>query len=1043
MSRGSTKLISASGGKAYEIEQSILCSSGDGSKLRRTPSSEGNRKTFTFSTWCKRSKLGLSAGGSNFHYLMGGAKTSGWSDDSHYFAFGFFHTDTLAVGGWVNNWRITNRVFRDTSAWYHLVLQVDTTQATADNRIKIYVNGVQETSFGTSSNPSQNYDLAINNTVPQSISDTAYDSGTGPYHFDGYMAETYLIDGAVVAPSSFGETDTTGQWIPKKPSGLTYGTNGYYMPWKKNDRYSAWFDGSTSAGCQIADHADWAWGTDSWTVEAWIYPEFAGGTKYITGITSSTGADAHATFVLFRDADNKPTAYVYHTNTSGGYITLKSSVTIDRDKWSHVALVRNGTGFVLYVDGTSRATETMSYAMPDQSYKLGVGMLGEYVTAGLWQGYISDLRIVKGTAVYTSNFTPSTSPLTAVTNTKLLCFQGANLTTDNSGTSKTIVVRAAASSYSKQLSPFDYDFYDDHSGQDNHWQATNLTVDDVLLDTPTNNFCTMNPLVVTGADGITFYQGALRPISGGAFAKSLSTFAPDSGKWYCEYHVDATASNFGGVGATTLNDLSQSHIGYSTGETHWVLNHSTASYQTVYKDNVATGASSLGNVAVGDIIGLSLDADNGKIYFRKNNSVIGTSTGYAITSDTMTGVYWFVAYLRSQSSYGYGTFNFGQNGTFCGQQIAQGNTDGNGIGDFYYSPPSGYIALCSKNLPTPAIKKPSEHFSTKLYTGDASAKTISGLEFAPDFLWVKNRSDAYHHAIVDRVRGATKLLSTSQTAAQLTTTEQVKTFTSDGFTLGDNSDGNNYVNINADNYAAWCWKAGGTGSANTDGTINTTSTSVNTTAGISISTYTGTGSNATVGHGLGVAPSVIIAKCRSASQSWMVQTIGDATDYMNLETTGASSDWDGIWNDTAATSSVFSIGTGDAINKSGETYVAYCFADVSGFSKSGWYRGNSNAVGPMIYTGFTPAWIMIKMRSIAISGGGDWLIRDIARDTGNPSNSAVYANLYAAESTTSMHVDILSNGFKIRSNADDHNDQTETIWWMAFSSAPFKYANAR
>ena len=175
----------------------------------------------------------------------------------------------------------------------------------------------------------------------------------------------------------------------------------------------------------------------------------------------------------------------------------------------------------------------------------------------------------------------------------------------------------------------------------------------------------------------------------------------------------------------------------------------------------------------------------------------------------------------------------------------------------------------------------------------------------------------------------------------------------------------------------------------------------------------------------------------------MVQTIGEATDYMNLETTGASSDWDGIWNDTAATSSVFSIGTGDAINKSGETYVAYCFADVSGFSKSGWYRGNSNAVGPMIYTGFTPAWIMIKMRSIAISGGGDWLIRDIARDTGNPSNSAVYANLYAAESTTSMHVDILSNGFKIRSNADDHNDQTETIWWMAFSSAPFKYANAR
>ena len=233
MSRTAHKLISASGGKAYEIEQSLICSQADGSKLRRTPSSEGNRKTWTFSTWCKRSRLGLgnsSGTGSNWNLLMG-AYAGSASDNSHYWQLGFSNNDELTCGGWVNNFRVTNRRFRDTSAWYHIVLQIDTTQSTASNRTKVYVNGVQETSFSTTYDPAQNFDLAINNTVAQSISDVAYDAGTGPYHFDGYIAETHLFDGAVVAASEFGETDSvTGQWIPKQYTGTaSYGTNGYYM----------------------------------------------------------------------------------------------------------------------------------------------------------------------------------------------------------------------------------------------------------------------------------------------------------------------------------------------------------------------------------------------------------------------------------------------------------------------------------------------------------------------------------------------------------------------------------------------------------------------------------------------------------------------------------------------------------------------------------------------------------------------------------------------------------------------------------------------
>ena len=231
MSRTAHKLMASGAKKAYEIEQSLLCSEGDGSKLRRTPSSAGNRKTFTFSTWCKRSNFGLGGSGGAVYDALFGAYNAGSSDDSEYFFFGFNNNDFLTIGGWTVNWKRTNRKFRDPAAWHHIVLQVDTTQATADNRFKMYVDGVQETSFETSTNPSQNLDTAVNATYPQAISDVAYDAGTGPYHFDGYMAETHLFDGAVVAPSEFGETDSdTGEWIPKKYTGTaSYGTNGYYM----------------------------------------------------------------------------------------------------------------------------------------------------------------------------------------------------------------------------------------------------------------------------------------------------------------------------------------------------------------------------------------------------------------------------------------------------------------------------------------------------------------------------------------------------------------------------------------------------------------------------------------------------------------------------------------------------------------------------------------------------------------------------------------------------------------------------------------------
>jgi hypothetical protein len=385
------------------------------------------------------------------------------------------------------------------------------------------------------------------------------------------------------------------------------------------------------------------------------------------------------------------------------------------------------------------------------------------------------------------------------------------------------------------------------------------------------------------------------------------------------------------------------------------------------------------------------------------------------------------------------TLNFGQNGTFCGNETAGGNSDSAGEGNFFYAPPSGFKALCSKNLPTSTIKLPKSHFNTVLYTGDGNDnRGVSGLGFSPDFVWIKNRSNAYSHMIYDRLRGAGNYISSDVNNVEASGTH-MNSFDSDGFSVTRGS--SSRTNENGQTYVAWNWKANGSGSANTDGSINTTATSVNTTAGFSISNYQGTGSNATVGHGLGVAPSLIILKNRDTDDNWRVYSRNDATDYLALNWDGGSTDDNTSWNDTAPTSSVFSIGTDTNTNRSGDDFIAYCFAEVEGFSKFGVYEANGNVNGPFIHTGFTPSWIIFKY----IDGSGEWWwMLDSTRDTINPTTEVLYTNATSAEGTigSSGGVDFLSNGFKIRATNGGINS-ANTYFYMAFAEFPFKYANAR
>ncbi len=329
--------------------------------------------------------------------------------------------------------------------------------------------------------------------------------------------------------------------------------------------------------------------------------------------------------------------------------------------------------------------------------------------------------------------------------------------------------------------------------------------------------------------------------------------------------------------------------------------------------------------------------------------------------------------------------------------------------------------------------QPSDHFNTKLYTGNATDDTaITGVGFRPDWLWGKNRTDATNHYLIDAVRGVTKELNSNNSDAEGTDATLIKSFDSDGFTLGNGS-----LNQSAKNFVAWNWLANGSGSSNTDGSITST-VSANTTSGFSIVSYTGNGTlGATVGHGLGQTPGVFLTKRLSGTSSWgMYHQSTGAGGFMEFNGTSGLQSNAAYFNNTAPTSSVFSIGTDAVNNTSGSTYIAYCFAEKKGFSKFGSYSANNNADGPFIFTGFSPAFVMIK----SSNDTRDWCILDNKRPGYNVVNKDLRANETDVESTQDR-VDFLSNGFKLRNASGAYNSTGNTYIYMAFSDQSIVSSN--
>ena len=562
----------------------------------------------------------------------------------------------------------------------------------------------------------------------------------------------------------------------------------------------------------------------------------------------------------------------------------------------------------------------------------------------------------------------------------------------------------------------------DVSGNSNDFTSSGLATTDQMLDTPTLNYCTLSPIDKFGG-GLTLSDGNLRAVpSASAYCNNHGTFYVNSGKWVFEVKhttVFGEACGWSPMGERIAGSSNRGYFMFADGRAY------------INTTNQGTKGASL---ASGDYRYIFYDADLEAMWFAHvdvssstalvyDNSATkaeieaGTTTNAVFTSiqdvDFAPGIW--------MDTGGVIEVNFGQSAFITSSDL-----------------PTGFNTLNTANLATPSITDGSAHFQPTLYTGTGSslAVTQSGNStFQPDWVWIKGRSGATEHVLTDAVRGVTKELSTNDAGTEETVAQGLTTFGSAGFTVG--TDGS--YNTSSATYVGWQWKANGAGSSNTDGSINTTATSVNTTAGFSISTYTGNATvGATVGHGLGIAPKVVIVKSRSNAENWIFghDSVG-WTKAMYMSSTGAPFTLDIYWNNTAPTSSVVELHDHPVTNGSGYTYVMYSFAEIPGYSSFGSYTGNGSATdGPFVWTGFTPKYILYK----STTAGTRWGILDTDRSASGGGNSVgdqLFAELTAAEANADHEIDFLSNGFKVRDGSGSVNGSGYTITYMSFAENPF------
>ena len=605
------------------------------------------------------------------------------------------------------------------------------------------------------------------------------------------------------------------------------------------------------------------------------------------------------------------------------------------------------------------------------------------------------------------------------------------------------------------------------------------------------NFCTMNPVAQIGGSDSTqkiFEKGNLQVRNFSYFdASVIGNFGVTSGKWYYEATFETGNSGSGpawgwcnsrfNIDAGLSYNVPSSDTGGDTIHIYGVGDSGTVRVTSgVHNESNSNWANTSATGSSGQICGIAVDFDNSKAYFSINGSFTDVRSGqdpangtnpclapsgglytWNLTADNMKQYGpWYPAIGNWAASSRTVRVNFGQDSTFSGQVAAGGFQDENGFGDFKYSVPAGFLAICSGNIPVSAdidpagddgeTENPTKQFNVLTYTGNGGTRTLTGLGFQPDLVWIKSRSNANSNELYDSSRGATKRLRSDTNDAEDTRSSELTGFTSDGFSLGASTYGG--TNYNSYTYVAWCWRMnGGTTATNNDGNVTTT-VQANQAAGQSIVQWTGNATNSTtLGHGLTKKPNFVIVKRRENSQSWntwgQFNNNGSATGeygYLFLETTGAYSNGSGAlkyWYPAGMTTSTIGVGGASGNNNSGEAMLMYCFHDVEGYSKFGYYEGNGSSDGPFIYTGFRPK-LLVQKRT---DGTGSWRVWDSARHTHNPNDAILRWEDSGAEDTANATVDFLSNGFKIRITYTDVNADGGKYIYLCWGDVSFKYNN--
>ena len=763
----------------------------------------------------------------------------------------------------------------------------------------------------------------------------------------------------------------------------------------------------------------------TWTWSAWIKRANIGSRQILFSADDNA---THATYFLLElQSDDNLRCLAGQETASATCVKETAAVIRDSTNWYHLVFKFDAanTSAVWYINGQEITDLNSSTDPSNQDFQVNattqhfLGRFGSSLGTSYFDGYMAEVNFVDGYA-YDASYFGFTDSQTGIWLPKR--YEGAYGTngfyldfSDNSSTT-TLGIDKSPNGNDFTLNNFSVS-----AGVDN----------DSFTYTPTNqNFPTFESLYTSqqGGGSVTYSEGNLKIATSASgsnyarypFAMSSPHLAVNSGKWYAEFKCNSTKCAFG-VCNTGQLDSDMTNNPYGAAARTSIIYTSEGQLRGNNSD-IRNGN---GSFTTNDIIGIALDLDNMKIYFHKNGTYINSGNpNTGANPDTVQDLQ-----VNNSGGYIFQAGSDGQNNITASANFGQHA--------FSYSIPTGYKTLTSNKLPdnVPSIINPKQNFAAITYTGAGSNTNITGLLFEPGLIWCKSRTQAYSHYIFDKVRGfgGNNLKPNSSDAEGSDATSISSTHVS-GFYIGAAS-GISDTYQAPNNNVAWCWKAGGAAVTNNDG--NTTSqVSVNQEAGFSIVTYAGSGQPRTIGHGLGKKPAWIMTKSRDDTDNWMVwhqnihtSNIGNYS--IPLNTTDGRDNASQYWYDTEPTSTVFTRGN----YSEGDDMIAYCWAEIPGFSKFGQYKGNGNVDGAYVPLGFRPAWLMTRR----IDSGDHWIIRDSARNTDNQVYSILNPNSNSVEFGSRGHVqnvDFLANGFKITGTDSGHNGSTGTYIYIAFAEQP-------